>query len=189
MVFRELINREKNKNTWTKIKRALDKSDYSILTKLIIPMAEGEEEHKLTKKEEIHKAIINYNIKHDSKPEASPFGLETFLCNAIGPHGTTEFADIILTGDLTSEEEKDIQFEKAFKLLNCMKYQELPTSKGTPAALITDSIQVLINMDRKENRATQEDTTKNTAERISTEDRRLISLEISSGNYEEGFRK
>ena len=45
IVLRELINREKSKNTWRKIKRTLDKSSFSTLTKLIIPMI-GSEERK-----------------------------------------------------------------------------------------------------------------------------------------------
>ena len=125
VVLKELINRENSKNSWRKIKRALDKSEYSNLTKLVILIAGEEEKKTITKKEEINEAIINYNIKHYSKPEDSPFGLGTFLCNAKGPHGTTEFSDRILAGELNSEDEKDIQFEESFELLNCMKYQDI----------------------------------------------------------------
>ena len=88
------------------------------MTKPIIPIAVEEEEQIITKKEEIHEAIINYNIKHYSKPEASPFGLGNFLCDAIGPRGTIEFANRILAGELTQEDEKNIRFEEAFELLN-----------------------------------------------------------------------
>ena len=66
IVLRELINREKRKNTRKKIKRALDKSAFATVTKLLIPMVGTEEEQTITKKEEIHEAIINYNIKHYS---------------------------------------------------------------------------------------------------------------------------
>ena len=103
VVLKELINREKSKNTWRKIKRVLDKSEYFNLTKLTVLIVGEDEDQILTKKEEIHEAIINYNIKHYSKPEHSPFGLGTFLCEAIGPHGTTEFSDRILVGELDSE--------------------------------------------------------------------------------------
>ena len=36
----------------------------------------------------------------------------TFLYNVIVPHGTSDFADIILARKLTAEDEKDVQFEK-----------------------------------------------------------------------------
>ena len=46
----------------------------------------------------------------------------TFLYNVIVPHGTSDFADIILARKLTAEDGKDVQFEKAYELLKCMKY-------------------------------------------------------------------
>ena len=64
IVLREIINREKSKNTLKKIKRALDKSSRATLTKLIIPMLGTEEEKTITTKDEIHESIINYNIEH-----------------------------------------------------------------------------------------------------------------------------
>ena len=147
IVLRELINREKSKNTWRKIKRALDTSSRATLTKLIIPMLGTEEEKTITTKDEIHESIINYNIEHYSKPESSPFGLGQFLCDAIGPHGTSQFSDRILAGDLTEADRKEIQFEEAYELLQCMQYQELPNTVRRPATWITDSITKLLNLE------------------------------------------
>ena len=121
----ELINREKSKNSWKKIKRALEKSDFSSLTQLIVPITGTDKEEIITKKDEIHNAIIDYNITHYSKPEGSPFGLGTFLCDAIGPHGTSEYSDRILEGKLDDTDRQEINFDEAYKLLNFMKYQDL----------------------------------------------------------------
>ena len=179
VVLREIINREKSKNSWKKIKRALDKSDYSSLTKLIIPIAEGEEQ-TITKAEEIHEAIINYNIKHYSKPEASPFGLGTFLCEAIGPHGTTDFADRILAGELNPEDEKEIKFQEAFELLKLMKNQDQPPTQREPKKWKIDSIQALLNRETKNAEETKEETTEEAERETIKEGKILISLEITA---------
>ena len=85
------------------------------MTKLIISIAGQEEEQIITKKEEIHEVIINYNIQHYSKPENSPFGLGTFLCDAIGPHGISDFVDRVLARKLTAEDKKTSTLRKPMK--------------------------------------------------------------------------
>ena len=88
--IKELINREKSKNSWRKIKKALDKSDFLTLTQLIVPVKGTEEEKIITNKDKIHYTIAEYNITHYSKPEGLPFGLGTFLCDAIRPRETSK---------------------------------------------------------------------------------------------------
>ena len=70
-----------------------------------------------------------------------------------------------------------------------MKYQDLKERKRQPEDWITESIQVLINKERKEiiEETDQEDLEESDLPR--KEEERPILLEISSEDYEGGFRK
>ena len=112
-----------------------------------------------------------------------------FLCDAIGPHGTTEFADRILAGKLTSEDERDIKFQEAFELMKCMKSQDLHPKKRKPEQWITDSIQALISKEATYTPVLQEDLPAEEDEVLLKEEDILIFLEIIAEDYEEGFRE
>ena len=80
----------------------------------------------------IHNRIIERNIKHFSSAESTPLGLNSFLNNAIGPHGTSEFCDRVLAGGLGETDKTDINFTKAYELLQQMACSPTTTKKHSP---------------------------------------------------------
>ena len=70
-----------------------------------------------TEKEEIHNATIECNIQHFSKAEKTPQGINTFLYQALGDHGTSEFSNRILDRELTKTDEAKFQLSETFELL------------------------------------------------------------------------
>ena len=132
-------------NAFARIHAARGKGRNSTLTRLIIPgptylNSEGKEQ-KLpsivhTKKEEIHNAIIEHNIQHFSKAEKTPQGIKTFLYQALGDHGTSEFSNRILNGELTKTDKEKFQLSETFELLQATTR---PTNT-TPNTWVTESI-------------------------------------------------
>ena len=116
--YETLIENEKCKSKWSKIKYHLKTGDTEPLTRLL--MIEEGTSWILTDGKEIQDAIIDHNIKHFSEAEDTPLGMGTFLHKAIGPHGTLEFCDRVLDGGLGQADKEDINYVEAYKLLQHM---------------------------------------------------------------------
>ena len=82
----------------------------------------------LSIKQEIHENIINYNIKHYSKAEASPVRIGTVLHEKLGPYGISSFCDRVLQGKMTFQDLEDIPMTETVELLqSTVKPQIKPT--------------------------------------------------------------
>ena len=86
-VIKEIIATEQIKKTYRNIRYALGKQRNSSLLRLLVPLNTLSGKEKTTKvlstKQEIHDSIIDYNIKHYSKAEASPVGIDTTLAHKV----------------------------------------------------------------------------------------------------------
>ena len=91
--YETLIEQEKFRATWRKIKFHLNRGNTEPLTRLLINEAQGGPGQIITDGSTIQEKIIQHNIEHFSKAEHTPLGKGTFLHDAIGPHGTSEFYD------------------------------------------------------------------------------------------------
>ena len=102
-IIKNLQEREELKRTHRHIRHALGKARNSSLLKLIVPPEHNKTQQSTihTTKEHIQSHIIDYNIMHYSKAESSPVGIGQPLYHKLGPHGTTDFCDKILHGELT----------------------------------------------------------------------------------------
>ena len=82
-VIKEIIATEQLKKNYRNIRYALGKQSNSLILRLLITHGSQQDSNKTTKvlatKQEIHKNIINYNIKHYSKAEESSMGIGTPL--------------------------------------------------------------------------------------------------------------
>ena len=124
--YTQLVEKEKGKDKWREIKRALDRSIRDPLSTITIPgntvkTSSGatltNPDITLTTKDEVQDAIINKNIEHFSAAEQTPIGLNTALFEAIGPHGTSAFCDSVLKAKLTDKDKENIDFIEAYELL------------------------------------------------------------------------
>ena len=70
-----------------------------------------------------------------------------------------------------------------------MKYQDQQPTQREPKTWIIDSIQALLKREIKEIEETKEESTEEEEGEPTKEGNRLISLEITPEDYEEGFRK
>ena len=80
-ILQTIIEREHIKKIHRNIRHALGKGRHSSLLRLTIPSPIENDKTTITHttKENIHKEIIKYNIKHYSKAENSPVGINTSL--------------------------------------------------------------------------------------------------------------
>ena len=106
LAYKVLIEHEKVQATWRKINYYLKKGYMGPLVQLCVSTPNSKTSEVLTDGDDIHNRIIERNIKHFSSAESSPLGLNSFLHNAIGPHGTSEFCDRVLTGGLGEADKK-----------------------------------------------------------------------------------
>ena len=70
-----------------------------------------------------------------------------------------------------------------------MKYQDQQPTQREPKKWIIDSIQALLNRETRDAEETKEETTEDAERETIKIGKRLISLEITPEDYEEGFRK
>ena len=98
----------------------------------------------LTEGEEIQNVIIDHNIKHFSEAEHTPLGKRTFLYEAIGPHGTSEFCDRVLEGGLGEADRDSVNFAEAYELLQHMQLRKSPPIRRIPYQWITDAINEIL---------------------------------------------
>ena len=123
-VIKEIIATEQTKKTYRNIRYALGKQRNSSILRLLIPLNTNSEKVKTTKvlstKQEIHESIIDYNIKHYSKAEASPVGIGTPLHEKLGPYGISPFCDRVLQGNMNFHDLEDIPMSETVELLKSM---------------------------------------------------------------------
>ena len=124
--YTQLIEKEKGKDKWREIKRALDRSIRDPLSTITIPGTTTitntgailtNPDITLTTKNEFQEAIINIKIQHFSAAEQPPIGLNTTLFDAIGPHCTSTFCDEVLQAKFTDKDKENIDFIEAYELL------------------------------------------------------------------------
>ena len=116
--YETLIEHEKNKAQWRKIKFYLSKGDTEPLTRLLVK--EQGITKVLTDGEEVQTAIID-NIKHFLAAEKTPLGKGTHLHDDIGPHGTSELCDQVLDSGLGEAGKEVINYVEAYELPQYMQ--------------------------------------------------------------------
>ena len=104
--YETLLEHEQSRAKWRKIKYYLKEGDTEPLTRLLI--IENGQQKVLTDGGKIQEAIIDHNIEHFSAAENTPLGKGTFLHDAIGPHGTSEFCDRVLDGGLGEADKEEV---------------------------------------------------------------------------------
>ena len=72
----------------------------------------------ISKKDEVHNTIIEYNIKHYSASEETPCGMGKHLHAATGPYSTSDFCDRILECSLMKEDKHNVIFKRFMKYWN-----------------------------------------------------------------------
>ena len=117
--YETLIEHEKSRSKWRKIKFYLNSGDTEPLTRLLV--TKNGQQKVLTDGAEIQEAVINHNTKHFSEAENTPLGMGTLLHDAIGPHGTSGFCNRVLDGGLGKADKEDINSVEAYKLLQHMQ--------------------------------------------------------------------
>ena len=75
--------------------------------------------------------------------EDKPLGKGTFLHDAIGPHGTSEFCNRLLGGGLGEADKKDTNYVEAYELLQHMQRKK-QVRRRTPGEWIIDTINDLL---------------------------------------------
>ena len=93
------------------------------LLRLIVPSSfstrkNATQEEVVTGKDDIHDHIIAYNIKHYSKAESSPLGINTPLYHKLGPAGITQFSDDVLHEKLQIQDLEEIHMKETVELLH-----------------------------------------------------------------------
>ena len=136
--YKNLIEHEKSKAQWRKIKYYLNMGDAEPLTRLLVE-EEGTQK-VLTEGEEIQTAIIEQNITHFSEAENTPLGKGTYLHKVIGPHGTSEFCDRVLDGGLGEADKEAIHYVEACELLQHMQKKKQQITPRSPYQWVTDTI-------------------------------------------------
>ena len=66
-----------------------------------------------TDKDMMHDRLIDRNIKHFSAAEDTPQEKNSFIYNALGPYGTSDFSDRVLDGNMTEEDKVAFDLVKA----------------------------------------------------------------------------
>ena len=99
----------------------------------------------LTNLTEIHEAIINQNVKHFTRPEASLLRLGKFLHQVIRQHGTSDFSNRIIHGCMTPKDEKNIELPETKELLHLMKTPHQPPEHSDH--WITEVLDLLLEPD------------------------------------------
>ena len=77
-----------------------------------------------TGQDKIHKLLIERNITHFSKAEATPQGINGFIYNALGPYGISNFSDRVLKGEMTEEEKASFDMAEAAELFEATSKPE-----------------------------------------------------------------
>ena len=129
-----LIEQEKAAGEYSTIQRELDRKKYASLMKLIVPGdkyvdAEGKlaemPSNVYTDKDMIHDRLIDRNIKHFSAAKETPQGINGFIYNALGPHGTSEFSDRVLDGNMTEEDKATFDLVEAKEIFQATSRPDL----------------------------------------------------------------
>ena len=69
-----------------------------------------------TDKEQIHNLLVERNIQYFSLAEDTPQGINGFIYNALGPHGTSDFSDRVLNGNLVAKDKAGFELVEAEEL-------------------------------------------------------------------------
>ena len=113
----------------------------------------------LTDGNNIHNRITEHNIKHFSSAESSSLGLHSLLHTTIGPHGTSDFCDRVLSGCLGEADKTDINFTEAYELLQHMAHPPTATKQRSPTDWILDSIDKVLHSNTTQEAKPEEDST------------------------------
>ena len=132
-----------------KIRQALGKGRHTSLLRLIAPVSNpsttsATQTQIYTNKDDIHDKIIDYNIKHYSKAESSPVGIQEPLYKKIGNHRTSKFCDEVLNGNMRVEDLDDIPMAETIELLHSTIHptiQKSNTQSPTPIPSINIDLQ------------------------------------------------
>jgi hypothetical protein len=118
-ILQAIIEREHIKKIHRNIRHALGKGRHSSLLRLTIPSSSPNDNITITHttNDKIHEEITQHNIKHYSKAENSPVGINTPLYDKIGPHGNSPFCDRILQGTMTIDDLNEIPMPETVELL------------------------------------------------------------------------
>ena len=128
--YENLIEHEKSRSQWRKIKYVLKQGITEPLTRLLYQDSQEGPAQITTNGEEIQNKIIDQSIKHSSTAEESPLGIGSFLHKAIKPHGTSDFCDRALDGGLGPTDKEEINFTEEYELLQHMERKKyLPRNR------------------------------------------------------------
>ena len=123
-IIHSIVNkREGVKCTHSQIRHALGKGRTTSLLRLIVPPSfstrkNATQEEVVTGKDDIHDHIIAYNIKHYSKAESSPLGINTPLYHKLGPVGIIQFSYDVLHGKLQIQDLEEIHMKETVEILH-----------------------------------------------------------------------
>ena len=195
------MEKEKGKDKWRAIKRALERSLRDPLSTITIPgssvtTASGailtNPDITLTTKEDVQEAIIETNIAHFSAAEQTPIGLNTALFDAIGPHGTSAFCDAVLKAKLTEADKENIDFIEAYELLQMTARPALRKRREEdPALWLKTNIKTILNtQEDNENPQTTKQTQPHTTSPLSCPSltRTEISTELTVQQFISGIK-
>ena len=140
MALKILIEQENVRKEYSVVQQELERKKYSSLKRLKVPGtkyidAEGITQelpsNVYTDQETIHNLLIDRNIKHFSQAEDTPQGINGFIYNALGPHGTSDFSDRVLEGNMTEDERTAFSLAEAEELFQATSRpdSELPPKK------------------------------------------------------------
>ena len=129
VTYENLIEHEKYRSQWRKIQYFLKQGITEPLTRLLYQDTPEGQAKITTDGEEIQNKIIDQNIKHFSTAEDSPLGMGSFLHEAIGPHGTSDFCGRVLDGGCGPTDKEEINFTEACELLQHMERRKLSPTK------------------------------------------------------------
>lgn len=199
--YAQLVEKEKGKDKWRAIKRALGRSLRDPLSTITIPgssvtTASGailtNPDVTLTTKEAVQEAIIDTNIAHFSAAEQTPIGLNTALFDAIGPHGTSAFCDAVLKAKLTEADKENIDFIEAYELLQMTARPALRKRREEdPALWLKNNIETILNtQEENENPQTTKQTQPHTTSPLSCPSltRTEISTELTVQQFISGIK-
>ena len=130
MSYEILIEHEKSKTQWRKIKFYLNKGDTEPLDRLLVK--EQGTPKVLVNGEEMQTMIIENKKKLFLAVEKTPLEKVTYLPDIIGTHGALDLCDCVLNGALGETNKEAINFVEAYALLQHMRRKKQHTHPRSP---------------------------------------------------------